>query len=491
MSNGSARKSIPADAMEPYAPDERDLVIALLRARRDAGDAIPNREIGAAACRAGVSASTLRRWIRRDPEQLSKAAGLTSELCIQIAMRKGNVAKTFRDLDKSDWPGLLPSERTLQKLVKALPLAEAVSLRHGEARARQHDLVLLRKLTHRNQAWFMDAFYCRRLLYTANGRGVRNAWAFVVVDGASGEIAAITAVREELRPDGTVVKLDGADALHAIGDAMRPWPLLGSVRGRPLVLFHDNATYFNGATFQHALADPLIRVVTETTAPYSPWQNGPSESTVGSLRKLLARPLQDGTYVDLAGNQLVDAPNRVVWLADLKAELVAAAIEFNQLPFRDDRSISKAEAYEQLPGEINPVARELRSRFLRRALVPVETHGATLERETFTHHKLRGRVGRNVEVRYHDMDDSEVEVWWARKYLCTAKNIRDFTDEDREPILFTRNSSRIKRKAILDAAASREEEWADERRAAHQPDAAGAAVATRRSDPFGDDVEDA
>jgi transposase InsO family protein len=504
MSLGRARKSVEPQPLAPYSPCELRLVTADFRAQSQRGEPITNLEIAAAARRAGFSASTMRRRIKEpamhedvhgeadpldDPQLKPKRARLTRDLRIEIVLRGGNVAKTHRDLSEQDWPGL-PGLRTLQRLVKALPLAEAVSLRKGEGEARKFDLVLLRSLTHRNAAWFMDAFYCRWLVRSANGRGICNAWAVVIVDGASGAIAAILAVREEHRADGTVSKVDSLDALHAMGDAMRAWPLLGPVRGRPKILYHDNAGCFTGDIFQLPLADRLVRVKTETTAPYTPWQNGPAESTIGSLRKLLARPLEDGTYLDPAGNSLIETERRVVDLVDLQTELIAAAIEFNQLPFRDDRKISKAEAYERLPGEINPVSREILSRFLRTAEVPVRTHGVTIEREHFTHNQLRSLVGRVVEVRYYDMDDHQVEVWWAGKYRCTAKNVRYFTDEDREAILFPRSSSRVGRQAILQDAALRSEDWVQQRRAERRDDDDPGPPATD-SDPWGDDGGDA
>jgi len=484
--------SVAPDPLALYTQSELEVVTAEFRAQRALGLPITNLETAAAARRAGFSAATMRRRIREDPQPEPKVARLTRELKVQIVLRGGNVARTHRELQREAWPDL-PSERTLQILVRALPLAQRVSLRQGEGEARKCEQVLLRMLTERNEAWFMDAFFCRRLVLTANGRGVRNAWAPVVVDGASGNIASITAIREELRDDGTVSKVDSVDALHAVGDAMRPWPRLGPVRGRPKVLYHDNANYFTGDLFQLPLADRLLRVKTETTGPYTPWQNGPAEGTIGSLRKLLARPLENGTYLDLAGRELVDVGKCAVDLQYLQAELVAAAVEFNQLPFRDDRSISKAQAYENLlPGELNPVPREILTRFLRVARVPVYPYGVAIEREKYQDRKLHGHIGREVEVRYHDMDDSEVEVWWAGKYLCTAKNVRNFTDEDREKILFPRTSSRIGRENILEEAARIEEQWAEQHRSG-DPGAGSAELAATSTDadPWGDDTGDA
>lgn len=489
MSLGRARKSVAPEPLAPYSPCELQLVTAEFRAQAERGEPIANLEIAASARRAGFSASTMRRRIRNDPQLKPKGAKLTRDLRIEIVLRGGNVAKTHRDLTEEGWPNL-PSVRTLQRLVNALPLAEAVSLRKGEGEARKFDQVLLRSLTHRNAAWFLDAFYCRRLVRSANGRGICNSWALVIVDGASGAVGAILAVREERRADGTVSKVDSLDALHAMGDAMRSWPLLGPVRGRPKVLYHDNAGCFTGDLFQLPLADRLVRVKTETTAPYTPWQNGPAESTIGSLRKLLACPLEDGTFLDPAGNPLIETERRVVELVDLQAELIAAAIEFNQLPFRDDRKISKSEAYERLPGELNPVSREVLSRFLRAAKVPVRTHGVTVEREHFTDPQLRSLIGRVVEVRYHDMDDHHVEVWWAGKYRCTAKNVRYFTDEDREAILFPRSSSRIGREQLLQEAAARAEDWVEQRPGdRNRSEASGSPVI--EADPWGDDEGDA
>jgi transposase InsO family protein len=490
VSLGRARKSVEPDPLAPYTRAELELVTAEFRAQRAKGEPITNLETAAAARRAGFSVSTMRRRVREDPQLKPKPARLTRELRIQIVLRNGNVARTYRELKSEGWPDL-PSERTLQMLVRALPLAEAVSLRKGEGEARKRDLVLLRMLTDRNQAWFMDAFHCRRLVTTANGRGLRHALAILVVDGASGLIGAVTAFRAEPRADGTVSKVDSYDALHAIGDAMRPWSRLGPVRGRPLVLYHDNANYFTSELFQLPLADPLLRVKTETTGPYTPWQNGPAESTVGSLRKLVARPLQNGTYLDLSGTELVDIDRRAVDLPRLQAELVAAAIEFNQMPFRGDRSMSKVQAYETLlPGELNPVPREILTRFLRVAKVPVYTSGVAIEREKYQHSALYGGVGRVVQVRYHDMDDSEVEVWRGGQRLCIAKNVRDFTEDDREKVLFPRASSRIGRQNILNDAAAIEDAWAEKQRADLVAAGAGPAAATD-ADPWGDDTGDA
>jgi hypothetical protein len=480
--------SVGFDALELYTQEEFRRAIEDLRERRSVAGKLTAADLAPVVVRSGRSVSTVRRRIRdgfqsRRPGRFT----LTTEMKVLIVRNGGDVAATVRRNPAVFNRGV----RTVQLAVRELGDAASTSLRKGERAARQLELAVVRHYTERNEAWFIDAFFCRRRVMTSNGRGIRDAWAFVIVDGASGLIVAITAVRIELRDDGAASGLDTQDALHAVGEGMRAWEQIGPGQGRPLVLFHDNQPCFSGRGFQLPLSDPLIGIRLQATPPWEARQNGRAESAIGSLRKLLARPLEDGSYQLLNGQPLVARDRNVIPFEDLIAELKAAAIEYNQLRWRDGARLSKADAYRSLPGEIRPLPRELLSRFLRRAEVYVYTTGARLESQLYMHPRLHTLVNRRVEVRYRDMDDQFVEVYFAGKFVCVAKNVRDMTDEERERVYLARSSTRQSREQLLAEAARSEEEWAEERRLASGQRNDTEAPAGRMADPFGEDVDDA
>jgi hypothetical protein len=446
MSNGRARSSIPMPLDEPADDDAIDSLLESCREARDRGEHMSNELAAEYAMWAGTSSPTLRRWIRegrpaaeRKKFKLDQDAGFTQAL----AMNR-TIAHTVR---KRELAGIAPvkSIRTYQRAARR-ELGEyvLVALRDGERAARQHELTIRQHATHRNAAWHIDGYVVRRRVLTANGRGVLDAHALLVTDSASGAIPGGVVVRDEP---------DLADALHTIGEAMRKTPDLWVPHGAPEVLYHDNAAIYTSPLFWTPLRQPLINVRCQATPPFTPRGNGRVERNVGTLRTLLATPLENGSLVDLTGKPLVDSDRAAVPLATLIAEIKAACVEHNNLPYRENRKISKAQAWQELPGTVRPVPDALLSQLMRRARVIVKREGVLLENEYYLHHSMRkGHIlGHEVEVRYRDMDDTWVEVHYAGKRLGTALNTRILAaDEDeRKPLINTRATDRRLAETLL------------------------------------------
>ena len=451
MSNGRARCSVPMPLDEPPSDAAIESLLKACREAYDRGERLPNKVAAEYAEWAGTSPSSFRKWIRngrpahdRKRFTLDQDPGFKQELALHRT-----VAHTVR---KREERGIEPvaDVRTYQRAARR-ELGEyvLVALRTGEKKARQHELTIRQHATQRNAAWRIDAFVVRRRVLTANGRGVRDAHALLVTDDASGAICGCDVIREDP---------ELADALHAMGEAMRKTPDLWAPYGAPGVVFHDNAAIFNSPRFWTPLRQPLINVRCEATPPYTPRLNGRVERPIGTLRTLLATPLENGSLVDLTGEPLVDVDRAAVPLATLIGEVKAACVEHNNLPFRENRKISKAQAWQQLPGTVRPVPDALLSQFMRRARVVVKREGVGLENEMYVHPVMRKShiLGHEVEVRYRDMDDTWVEVHYAGKRLCRALNTRILAaDEDeREPIINTRATDRRLAETLLDEAKS-------------------------------------
>jgi transposase InsO family protein len=481
MSNGRARRSIPM-ATEPPDREAVDIVLGICRDARSRGEAIPNAVIAEYAEWAGTSAPTFRRWIRDGrPAPERRRFEIDKEFEQALALHR-TIAHTVR---KRAAQGIeAPVHvRTYQRAVKRkLSPYVIVALRKGEKAARQHELTIRQFATHRNAVWRIDVFYARRRVLTANGRGVRDAYVILVIDDASGAIAGCTVVRDEP---------ETADALHAVSEAMRSTPELWAPHGAPGTLVHDNAGIFTTLRFWQPLRRPLINVRCQAIAPYTPRLNGKIERAIGTLRTLLATPLESGGLEDLTGRSLVDADRAAVPLRALIAEIKAACVEYNNLEYRDDRTISKAQAWEQLPGVVRPVAPELLSPMMRRAPGLITREGVGFENDAFLHHRMRDKLGRHVELRYRDMDDTWVEVHYAGKLLCTALSTEILAaDQDiAEKVIFTRATDRRKAHDLLAEAKRVAEDYAQaEQNVANppcpdRPKTPGALA--KKPDPFG------
>jgi hypothetical protein len=482
MSNGRARRSTPMLTDEPPDREAVEVVLALCRDARERNEAIPNAVIAEYAEWAGTSAPTFRRWIRDGrPERARERFEIDKEFEQELALHR-TIAHTVR---KRANRGIeTPVHvRTYQRAVKRkLRPYVIVALRNGEKAARQHELTIRQITTHRNAVWRIDVFYARRRVLTANGRGVRDAYVILVLDDASGAIAGCTVVRDEP---------ETADALHAVSEAMRPTPDLWVPHGAPGTLVHDNAGIFTTPKFWQTLRRPLINVRCQAIAPYSPRLNGKIERAIGTLRTLLATPLETGGLEDLTGSPLVDADRAAVPLRTLIAEIKAACVEYNNLGFRNDRTISKAQAWEQLPGVVRPVAPELLSPLMRRAPGSITREGVGLENDAFIHHRMRDNLGRSVELRYRDMDDTWLEVHYGGRLLCTALNSEILAaDPDKsEKIIFTRATDRRKAHDLLAEAKRVSEDYAQAERDLSDPAPSTEPETTgnlaKKPDPFG------
>jgi len=489
MSNGRARRSIPMPVGEPADDDAVDSLLEACRKARDRGERMSNEDAAQYAAWASTTPPTFRRWIRkgrpsseRKKFKLDQDAGFKQDL----AMNR-TIAHTVR---KRELAGIQPTKsiRTYQRAARR-ELGEyvLVALRKGEKEARQHELTIRQHATHRNAAWHIDGYTARRRVLTANGRGVLDAHVLVVTDSASGAIPGCDVVRDEP---------DLPDALHTIGEAMRKTPDLWVPYGAPGVVFHDNAGIYTSPQFWTPLRQPLINVRCEATPPFTPRLNGRVERPIGTLRTLLATPLENGSLIDLAGKPLIDADRAAVPLATLIGEIKAACVEHNNLPYRENRKISKAQAWQELPGTVRPVPDALLSQFMRRARVIVTREGVLLENEHYLHHTMRkGHIlGHEVEVRYRDMDDTWVEVHYAGKRLCRALNTRILAaDEDkREPLINTRAIDRLKAQTLLTEAKSMSLDYAQSERDKAIAEAPRAQAAPRPDwesipDPYGYD----
>jgi hypothetical protein len=435
------------DLVVGVTDEEIEELVAALRERRLSGEAIHPEEIADLALWAGRSRSTVRRWIRDGRGRPTRQRFVvTDTLQLELALRRGRVATTVRQLRQAGW--LLPTVRTVQKaVVRDVAPAQRLMWAQGEKAARSLELTLRQVVSKRNEVWHLDAFHCRRRVLTANGRGIVDAYAILVIDAASGALAGVLVVRGEPDTD---------DFLHAMQEAMRPDPAIGPVRGAPQMVVHDNAGAMTSERFWRSLRRPALKVRCVAIPPYTPRANGKVERAVGTMRTLLATPLENGSLETLDGSPLIPSERTAVRLKELIGEMRHAAAEYNQLPYRDDARLTKAEAYEgRLTGVINPVSPEVLSGFLRRTRATVRSAGVTIDRETYLHARLRKHVGtgRYLEVRYRDMDDQEVEVWYAGKRLCVAHNVKSLPSGARGGVTLTRYADREARlKAAADVA---------------------------------------
>lgn len=482
MSNGRARRSIPMVADEPPDREAVELVLGHCRDARARNEAIPNAVIAEYAAWAGTSPATFRRWIRDGrPAPVRKRFEIDKGFEQELALHR-TIAHTVRKRAARGIESRV-HVRTYQRAVRRkLSSYVLVALRNGEKAARQHELTIRQFATDRNAIWRIDVFYARRRVLTANGRGVRDAYVILVIDDASGAIAGCTVVRDEP---------ETADALHAVSEAMRSTPELWAPHGAPRTLVHDNAGIFTTPRFWQPLRYPLMNVRCQAIAPYTPRLNGRIERAIGTLRTLLATPLETGGLQDLTGSPLVDADRAAVPLRTLIAEIKAACVEYNNLEFRDDRTISKAQAWQQLPGVVRPVAPELLSPLMRRAPGLITREGVGLENDAFLHHRMRDKLGRRVELRYRDMDDTWVEVHYAGKLLCTALSTEILAaDQDQaEKIIFTRATDRHKAHNLLAEAKRVAEDYAQAEQNLAKPAPPRGPMTTgvlsKEPDPFG------
>lgn len=457
MSNGRARRSIPMDGEGRASREAIDCLLEACREARDSRQPISNVVMTGYAEWAGCSLPTLRRWIRdgRPPDTRGRFE-IDRTFEEDLAVHR-TIAHTLRERAKR---GCTPpvSARTYQRAAKRkLGSYVLVALRKGEKAAQQHELTIQQIATHRNAVWRIDVFYARRRVLTSNGRGVRDAYVILVIDDASGAIAGCTITREEP---------EVADALHAVSEAMRSTPDLWVPHGAPAAIVHDNGGIFTTPRFWQPLRQPLLKIRCQAIAPYWPRLNGRIERAIGTLRVLLATPLESGGLKDLTGTPLVDSDRAAVPLATLIAEIKAACIEHNNLEFRDNPKITKAQAWAQLPGVVRPVAPELLSPWLRRARGEITREGVLLERGWFLNHRMKRALGQAVEVRYRDMDDTWVEVHWGGKRLCTAlrAEILAADESKREALINTRATDRRKAHQLLAEAKRVSEDYAEAQR---------------------------
>ena len=129
---------------------------------------------------------------------------------------------------------------------------------------------------------------------------------------------------------------------------------------------------------------------------------------------------------------------------------------------------------------------------MRRAPGLITREGVGLENDAFLHHRMRDKLGRHVELRYRDMDDTWVEAHYAGKLLCVALSTEILAaDQDRaEKIIFTRATDRRKAHVLLAEAKRMAEDYVQaEQNVANpapptRPTTTTGALA-KKPDPFG------
>jgi hypothetical protein len=232
-------------------PEEIDLVVADMVARRSAGEPIDPSEFRQLAQGAGCKVDTVRGWVRNGGRSTGKPGPKPwdppHDVMVAVASKEGRIATAHEEARLRGEPGL-KSVKTWQRHIPELlgPFSEGY-LAGGEEAGRKAELTVKQHVDTRNLLWGIDFIYLRR--YVAVPRHPKQlfvAWAVVVVELHSRAVAGWTVVACRKRGDDEPGEAPtSADVMHALAEAMRRDPVRGPVHGRPRELRHDNDPALN------------------------------------------------------------------------------------------------------------------------------------------------------------------------------------------------------------------------------------------------------
>jgi putative transposase len=197
------------------------------------------------------------------------------------------------------------------------------------------------------------------------------------------------------------------------------------VGGIPNLLVFDNALAHLGEAVKAGLL--ALPVSAHTIRLGSPWENGPTENSIGVLEKTAWQHYPGYSHhLSTRYGRSPWANNDLYTPEDLMARTVSDIARLNRTPrLARLHGMSSAEAWQASPRVIPLAPRELvRRNFLAapRSQHKIEKNGVNFKGTWYQDGAFEGRVGSGCRLRYLPNDLSFVDVYTLDgEFLCTAK----------------------------------------------------------------------
>lgn len=392
-------------------------------------------EIGQAM---GVARSTLQRYVAegvpadRDRPRWSWVG--PARAAYYRAAGDVTYARTLLASEDRDLP--LPSVRTMQRArdLDFTPDERALAER-GHAAARGKRLVVAVEDAYRNEVWLADHKQLDIDVIPLRGTTPVRPWMTVIIDGYSRRAVGVSI---SLRPN-------QGHVLAALGMAIRRC-------GAPRALIFDQGREFLAhSVTQHAAT---LGYVAMATLAYHPHHKGKVERFHQTLNRMLTHAC--GTTptpaVDIKGKPLLGDPP-VIPLSRFEELFFQTHELYENRAHRSLHGSTPAEVYaEDATPERRVPDEVLRRYLLTKTQRKVVEYGIRFSGRHYYAPEFEGHLGTQVEVRYAQDDQRQLEIYRDGKHWCTARLADPASPAQVEEILRVRHEHLKRQKRDLATA---------------------------------------
>ena len=379
----------------------------------------PTRLVEDLARQHGVTVRRVWAWCAGEGLGGHRTVGLTTDELIEIASFQGNARKAYerlRSLGKCD----LSYSQFMRRLA-ATDAHLRVGVTEGMAAVHQVGLYNVQKGSYaRGDVLGFD--HTEIPVFIAHGaRKPFKVWISVCMDWGTGFIfAPVFTMGEGVRGDPNTASIVSLLASVFIGQ-----PFDGElVGGLPTVVIFDNARQHLAEECANGYASLGVRI--HAISPGSPWENGPTENAVGVLEQEIWRGLPGYSHhLPTRYGRFPWAPEDLLSFRSLVAHTLAGIdrINRNVATKAGAGEGSRLKQWRSAEGVVEfadpAVVRHAFTRSPRRSYI-VGKQGVHFQNVLYSHSRLKGMKGREVEVRHLQTDPSFIDVYVNGEVVCTA-----------------------------------------------------------------------
>ena len=441
--------------------------VATMRQHARPDQSVPTWLLTQLAAAHGCTTRTVRRWWAQEQTD-EPAARISSSVAAESAAshyadapRRGWTL-TREHLDvvrchtlRDAWEHLraadraTPSYQTFTSHVRRLDSGLLGALHNGgHAGLVQSRLYLGGPELRRNQRWLMDSEEIPVHVVPPRGYKPIKLWQVTAIDDATRIVMATVITPTQPNAD-DVAACIGAGIAGRTYDTGAGAPVY--VGGIP-----DEIVWDNGAEFLNGTISSL-GTLGRATAPYAPWAKGRIESWHRTVQSECYSTQPGYTHgpKNHSGQQYFNRDARAQLSVDM---LISRALAWNDFycserPHTQLDGRTPLEAWAADAGALRVASREQlwEAMYLVEREHTVNRAGIRYDREDYVAAELNAFVGRKVTLRrlpHLPLDESYLEVFFDKAYVCRAVPVRHTTEEERADVLYERRTQAFRLRDI-------------------------------------------